>query len=606
MFLDERTGVALQTRDERDNVIAQTHDNIGSAIETASGSAALASYVILSPGTESGINSAQVKSKDLVQGERRDRKFFFWHDRAEVANAVGVHPVKFFAIVMMLASSAFAWPWSSDKKNAEDEARIKDSLLQVEVRNLQREVETLTRIRMQKADSLEKLDAKHWSNRYAESQLTEEHQNVTRELDGRYSKLSTDLGRVTEEVMASKNVTEEAEEKAKGEEISFDALNTQIKLSIEKTLGDVAGDYPLGMNKRLLRLRQASAEAEKKVPNTIAAVQGYMADLLARHELTYTQFYGAELSQVGSRPDVNVNRLRLGTVFLGEVAGDNGDVQALLRSGALQGKVFEWNANLPTEIAANIKAAVNQVGSMPGAAASASQSATVAIPLDVLQNKAIKNSITDTKELTWTEEFQAFFKKGGFVMYPLMLVAIIALLLFLERFIVLTYRGHLGRRFTKKMNALVAEKKYEDAANLCLDKKTSLAMVLFAVLNKVNDTRENAERSLQEALLREQPKLERRMGLLAAMGTIAPLLGLLGTVTGIITLFTVITEVGTNDARVLAGGISEALVTTEMGLVIAIPVMILHGLLSEKIEKITSELYVQSTSLMNKVFGKES
>ena len=515
------------------------------------------------------------------------------------------NPVKYLVIVLMLASSAFAWPWSSDKKSAEDEARIKDSLLQIEVRNLQREVETLTRIRMQKADSLEKLDAKHWSNRYAESQLTEEHQNKTRELDGRYSKLSTDLGRVTEEVMANKNVTEEAEEKSKSEEIAFDALNTQVKLSIEKTLGDVAGDYPVGMNKRLLNLKRASAEAEKNVPNTIAAVQGYMADLLARHEVTYTQSYGAELSQVGTRPDVSVNRLRLGTVFLGEVANDNGDVQALLRSGALQGKVFEWNANLPTEMAANIKSAVNQAGSVASAATDA-QSAAIAIPLDVLQNKAIKNSITDTKELTWTEEFKLFFKKGGIVMYPLMLVAIIALLLFLERFVMLSYRGHLGRRFTKKMDALIAEKKYEEAANLCLKKETSLAMVLFAVLNKVNDTRENAERSLQEALLREQPKLERRMGLLAAMGTIAPLLGLLGTVTGIITLFTVITEVGTNDARVLAGGISEALVTTEMGLVIAIPVMILHGLLSEKIEKITSELYVQSTSLMNKVFGKES
>ena len=545
MILDERTGVALQTKDES----------------------------IMNCHPERNV----VKSKDLV---------------------------KFLAIVLMLASSAFAWPWSSDKKSVEDEARIKDSLLQVEVRNLQREVETLTRIRMQKADSLEKLDAKHWSNRYAESQLTEEHQNKTRELDGRYSKLSTDLGRVTEEVMANKNVTEEAEEKSKSEEIAFDALNMQVKLSIEKTLGDVAGDYPVGMNKRLLNLKRASAEAEKKVPNTIAAVQGYMADLLARHEVTYTQSYGAELSQVGSRPDVNVNRLRMGTVFLGEVANDNGDVQALLRSGALQGKVFEWNANLPTEMVANIKSAVNQAGSVASAATDAQ--ATIAIPLDVLQNKAIKNSITDTKELTWTEEFKAFFKKGGIVMYPLSLVAIIALLLFLERFIMLSYRGHLGRRFTKKMDALVAEKKYEEAANLCHKKETSLAMVLFAVLNKVNDTRENAERSLQEALLREQPKLERRMGLLAAMGTIAPLLGLLGTVTGIITLFTVITEVGTNDARVLAGGISEALVTTEMGLVIAIPVMILHGLLSEKIEKITSELYVQSTSLMNKVFGKES
>ena len=502
------------------------------------------------------------------------------------------------AVILMLASSAFAWPWSSDKKNAEDEARIKDSLLQVEVRNLQREVETLTRIRMQKADSLEKLDAKHWSNRYAESQMTEEHQNKTRELDGRYSKLSTDLGRITEEAMSSKSVTEETEEKSKSEEIAFDALNTQIKLSIEKTLGDVAGDYPVGMNARLLRLKQANIEAEKKVPNTIAAVQGFMDDLLKRHEVTYTQFYGNEVSQVGSRPDVNVTRMRLGTVFLGEVANDNGDVQALMRSGALQGKIFEWNAGLPTEMATNIKQAVKQAGS-------GNSSNVVAVPLDVLQNKAIKNSISDVKELTWTEQFHAFFKKGGIVMYPLMLVAIIALLLFLERFVMLSYRGHLGRRFTKTMDALVAEKKYDEAASLCLKKDTSLSMVLFAVLNKVNDTRENAERSLQEALLREQPKLERRMGLLAAMGTIAPLLGLLGTVTGIITLFTVITEVGTNDARVLAGGISEALVTTETGLIIAIPVMILHGLLSEKIEKITSELYVQSTSLMNKVFGKE-
>ena len=508
------------------------------------------------------------------------------------------------AVILMLASSAFAWPWSSDKKSAEDEARIKDSLLQVEVRNLQREVETLTRIRMQKADSLEKLDAKHWSNRYAESQMTEEHQNKTRELDGRYSKLSTDLGRITEEAMSSKSITEEAEEKSKSEEIAFDALNMQIKLSIEKTLGDVAGDYPVGMNARLLRLKQANIEAEKKIPNTIAALQGFMNDLLIRHEVTYTQTYGAEFSQVGSRPDVNVNRLRLGTVFLGEIANDNGDVQALMRSGALQGKIFEWNAKLPAEISQNVKRAVTQAGS-----ASASQgvsSAIVSVPLDVLQNKAIKNSISDVKELTWTEKFQAFFKKGGIVMYPLMLVAIIALLLFLERFIMLSYRGKIGRRFSKKMNELVAEKKFEDAANLCLQKETSLSRVLFAVLNKAKDSRENAERSLNEALLREQPKLERRMGLLAAMGTIAPLLGLLGTVTGIITLFTVITEVGTNDARVLAGGISEALITTEMGLVIAIPVMILHGLLSEKIEKITSELYVQSTWLLNQVFGKES
>ena len=502
------------------------------------------------------------------------------------------------ALVFLFSVSAFAWPWSSGEKKAspEDQARIRDSLQLEEVRNLQREVDALTRIRLQKADSLEKFEAEHWRRRYAESQLTEEHQAESRELDGRYSKLSTDLGRMNEEVMANRNMTADAEEKVLSEESAYDALNTQVKLSIDRTLGDVMGDYPVGMNARLLRLRQAAGEADKNSPNTVGAVQGYMDDLLLRHELTYTQFYGREVSQVGNRPDVNVDRLRLGTVFLGEVAQDNGEVQALLRSGALQGKVFEWNATLPPEMAAGIRQAVVQAGA---------STVSVVVPLDVLQNKAVKNAITDTKELTLREKLKAFFKKGGIVMYPLALVAIFALLLCLERFLVLSYRGHLSRRFIRKLDAMVKENRYEDAANLCLKRESSLSMVLFAVLNRARDRREDAERSLQEALLREQPKLERRMGLLAAVGSIAPLLGLLGTVTGIITLFTVITEVGTNDARVLAGGISEALVTTETGLVIAIPVMVLHGLLSEKIEKVVSEMYVQSTSLLNRIFGKE-
>lgn len=505
--------------------------------------------------------------------------------------------MKIFAAVLLSSACAFAWPGSSSKeeKAAAEQARIQDSLKLVELKNLQREVDALTRIRLQKADSLEKKEAAHWTKRYAESQLTEEHQNETRELDGRYSKLSTDLGRVTEEVMASKDVTTDAEEKAKSDESAYDALHTQVRLSLEKTLGEVTGDYPVGMDGRLVRLKGAQLEADKQNPNTLSVTRTYLEDLLMRHQMTYSQSYGDEISMVGKRPDVKVKRLRLGTIFLGEVASDNGEVQALLRTGALQGKIFEWNSALPVEMANGIKAAV--VGASGNAAP-----AYVVIPLDVLQNKAVKNAISDTKELTWQEELQEWFKKGGIVMYPLLLAAVFAILLCLERFLVLMYRGRLGRRFMKKLNAFVEAKRYEDAANLCLKKCSSLSMVLFAVLNKANENRDAAEKSLQEALLREQPKLERRMSLLAAIGSIAPLLGLLGTVTGIITLFTVITEVGTNDARVLAGGISEALVTTEAGLVIAIPVMILHGLLSEKIDRVISEFYVQSMSLLNKIF----
>lgn len=498
--------------------------------------------------------------------------------------------------LLLLSTNALAWPWSSDKKkNLEEQARIQDSLKREELKNLQREVDALTRIRLQKADSLEKLEAEHWRKRYAESELSEEHQVATRELDGRYSKLSTDLGRVNEEVLASKELTSDAEEKALSDENAYDALRMQIKLSIDKTLGDVTGDYPLGMNDRLLRLKEAENAVEGKNPNALSAARIFLGDQLLRHEMTYSQSFENTISQIGSRPDVKVNRLRLGTVFLGEVALDNQNVQALIRSGALQGKVFEWNSNLPQEMASQIQKAVSEAGN---------SSVEVAVPIDVLQNKAVKNSITDTQELSFIEQAKAFFKKGGIVMYPLMLVAIFALLLSLERFIVLTLRGRIRKQMMNRFNVYLENSQFEEAAELCLKENTSLSMVLFAVVNKARENREAAEKALQEALLREQPKLDRRMGLLAAMGTIAPLLGLLGTVTGIITLFNVITEVGTNDARVLAGGISEALVTTETGLIIAIPVMILHGLLSEKIEKVTSEMYVRSTSLLNQLFEK--
>lgn len=494
-------------------------------------------------------------------------------------------------VSLTFATGTFAWPGDAEKK-ALAETRMQDSLKQVELKNLQREVDALTRIRLQKADSLEKLEAKHWSNRYAEAQKAEEHQNETRELDGRYSKLSTDLGRVSEELMSSKSVTTELDEKAVADESSYDALNLQVKLSLDKTAGDVMGDYPVGMNDRLIQLKKAQDDADGKNAKSLSVLETYLDDQLARHKKTYTQERSQETVQVGNRTDVRVERLRLGTVFLGEKALDNGDVQALMRTGALQGKIFEWNANLPPEMKKEISAAVS--GSIT--------TNLIGIPLDILQNKAIKSSIDKTEEQTLSQRASSFFHKGGVVMYPLALIALFALFLCLERFIALSRRGHLGRRFQKKIQTLVSEKNYTGAADLCLKKETSLSMVLFAVLNKASETRDAAEKSLQEALLREQPKLDRRMGLLAAMGSIAPLLGLLGTVTGIITLFTVITEVGTNDARVLAGGISEALITTETGLVIAIPVMILHGLLSEKIERVTSELYVQSTSMLNQIF----
>lgn len=474
-----------------------------------------------------------------------------------------------------------------------DPQAVKDSLQRVQLQNLQNEVDALERIRLEKADALEKKDAEHWRNRYQENKLSEDHDAQAHDLDARYSKLSTDLGRVSEELTNAKAATNDFKDKADAVDAASQALNLQVEQTVEKTESDIAGDYPVNMESRLLTLSKAKSQTGGNNPNTLGAMRDYLSDAMLRHEFTYTQDYSERNSQVGNRAEVPVMRLRLGTVFLGEVARGDSGVQALLRTGSLQGKIFEWNSEMPAPLANGMRNAVFAAGA---------GKTQVALPMDVLQNKAVRNTTSKDNSSTREESFRKWFHDGGIVMYPLALVAILALLLCMERFLTLTIRGRTGNKFLKKFYAAVDAKNYDAAMDLCLARRSSLSLVLLSIVRNADKGSDAAERGLKEAMLREQPKLEKRMGLLAALGTIAPLLGLLGTVTGIITLFTVITQVGTNDARILAGGISEALITTEAGLVIAIPVMVIHGFLSEKIEKVMSELYIQSTVSLNKIF----
>jgi biopolymer transport protein ExbB len=123
--------------------------------------------------------------------------------------------------------------------------------------------------------------------------------------------------------------------------------------------------------------------------------------------------------------------------------------------------------------------------------------------------------------------------------------------------------------------------------------------VLEAGLNARNEDRETLESVLQEAILRELPRVERGLSVLAIFGAVAPLLGLLGTVTGMIDTFRVITLFGTGDPKLMSGGISEALVTTELGLAVAIPIMLMHTFLSRRVDAIVGEMEEKAVGLTN-------
>ena len=115
--------------------------------------------------------------------------------------------------------------------------------------------------------------------------------------------------------------------------------------------------------------------------------------------------------------------------------------------------------------------------------------------------------------------------------------------------------------------------------------------------NKQVDT-ETLELKLGEAILKETPKIQRGILIIKVISVVAPLMGLLGTVTGMINTFQAITLFGTGDPRMMAGGISQALVTTVLGLTVAIPTVLLHTVVSGRSRRIIQILQEQSSGIV--------
>lgn len=173
-------------------------------------------------------------------------------------------------------------------------------------------------------------------------------------------------------------------------------------------------------------------------------------------------------------------------------------------------------------------------------------------------------------------------QQGGLVGYIIIAVAIIGLLIALERFVVLSLTE-------KRVHKQLKTKQPGD---------NPLGRIMQVYDNNPDVDNETLEYKLDEAILKELPKLQRGLGALSLLAAIAPLLGLLGTVIGIIETFQSITLYGTGDPRAMSDGISQALVTTVMGLVVAIPLLLLHSFLSSRSNRLTHLLDEKSKSFV--------
>jgi biopolymer transport protein ExbB len=216
-----------------------------------------------------------------------------------------------------------------------------------------------------------------------------------------------------------------------------------------------------------------------------------------------------------------------------------------------------------------------------------------AVPVDISRGAALRQL---THELSLWQQIP----KGGPIVWPILAILGLGIAIVIERVIYLLRRRFDADSVIGRIDALAAHQDWDACQKECAPyAEKAVARVVKAGLDCCHLAREEMENALQEAILKEIPPMERYLSTLGMLAAIAPLLGLLGTVTGMIDTFHVITQHGTGDPRMMSGGISVALVTTMLGLSVAIPIMLAHTLLSRAVDNIIGQMEEKAVALVN-------
>jgi biopolymer transport protein ExbB len=192
-------------------------------------------------------------------------------------------------------------------------------------------------------------------------------------------------------------------------------------------------------------------------------------------------------------------------------------------------------------------------------------------------------------------------RAGGPVMWPIILCSIIAAAIVLERLWTLQDKRVLPRELTSKVWHLIENNQVNEKVITALEQNSPLGRVLAAGLANRHRPHDVIMERLEDTGRHVIHELERFLNTLGTIAGIAPLLGLLGTVTGIIKAFNAIQEGGVGDPRALSGGIAEALITTAAGLIVAIPALFAYRYLRGKVDTIVVEMEKDAIKLADAV-----
>jgi len=197
-----------------------------------------------------------------------------------------------------------------------------------------------------------------------------------------------------------------------------------------------------------------------------------------------------------------------------------------------------------------------------------------------------------------------FFQEGGIFMYPIMLVMAVGLAISVERYLYLSRSRSVNRKIWDELMPVLQSGKYQQAMTAVAKSDAAICKILGYGLSRVRTARrrEDIEMAMEEGLMEIIPRMEKRTHYLASFANIATLLGLLGTIIGLIQAFTAVANANPAEkAELLSSSISVAMNTTAFGLIVAIPLLLIYSVLQSKTTQIVDSLEMASVKFLNMV-----
>jgi len=191
----------------------------------------------------------------------------------------------------------------------------------------------------------------------------------------------------------------------------------------------------------------------------------------------------------------------------------------------------------------------------------------------------------------------SYIIKGGPVMIPLFMVSILAVTLLIERYLYFKKNDDFLDNDYKICKAMIVVKNFEEAKKYLEKFRSPIANLLKILIESASLSKDDRDYILEIESIKKSNTINKFLPILKVLPNLATLLGLLGTVTGMIRNFMIVAQIGTGDASALASGISEALITTATGLIIAIPTVFFFTLVDNKADNFEKRLYIISNEI---------